>query len=199
MYWNDGIWVASQCVGFVALALCVWALQIKDKPKMLIVNGIACSVICASLALLQNWVVLAILAVAAIRSFIYAYIEILRRRGKKIPTWLPYVIMVALMIATAVPVVFTWNLWVDWVLMGISLVVIYGTVTKEIHIFRVSLLIYGGFAIVNHVYFDNIIGMVTESVQILAILVFYAMFFFAKHKNKEVVNANGQQQQESPT
>ena len=181
------MWIASQVLGFIAVALTIWALQIKSKPKMLIIVGIAYIPLAISVGLLLNWVVFSLMTVVVIRSFIFAFIEHRNQRGKQINKWIPFVLMLVFMTAQVVPVVFTWEWWLDWLLLGSSLFITFGNWAKGPHMIRASMASYDILVIVNHVIFFNIAGIVMAALKLGSVAVFYARFIIANQSDKAAV------------
>jgi hypothetical protein len=175
------LWIASQVFAFIALAIIVFGFQVKRKRNTMFCLACACAVIAVSVAFLENWVVFAIMAVATCRNFQVALFEHLRDKGKKINKYIEMAILALFVIAYIVPIIFTWVWWLDWALLSVSLVILLAGTIKGIHLLRVASICYESLMIVNNVRFFNIIGIVTSSISISSILLFYVRFIW---KNK---------------
>ena len=185
------LWIVSQVFAFIALAIIVFGMQVKRKRNTMICLALGCSMIAVSVAFLMNWVVFAIMTVAVLRNTQVAIFEHLRDKGKQINKNVEYGFLALFVVAYVVPIIFTWVWWVDWALLSVSLVILLAGTLKGIHLLRIASICYDGLMIVNHTVFFNVIGIITSSIVIGSILVFYVRYFWEKRKQKVVkINAN---------
>jgi len=171
------VWIISQIIGFIGVVLCVWSFQIKSKVKMLVLVGAANIFFGLAAGLLLNWVVFWLLLVAAIRSFAFSYLEQRRVRGKRTHKSVSLSLMIVFIFVLIVAVAFTWIWWLDWVLLAISIFIIYGNYAKGIHKLRIGLTTYESAVIINYVVFFNIVGVIQSILLLGAMVVFYIRFF----------------------
>jgi hypothetical protein len=169
-------WIVSQVFSFAAIVLVMVSYQIKHKPKMLAVIGGANLTIALSAALLLNWVVVILMMSAGVRNFVFAYLGNRDSKGQKTATWIPFVLMIVFMISIVVPTWFTWDWWLDWILVLTSLFIIYGAYAKGIHKIRIAFLGYYAFVIVNFILFLDVIGIVRSALGLGSVIVFYVRF-----------------------
>ena len=168
------LWIASQTIGLLSVFATVWFLQIKDKSKMMFVSGTATSLTAVSAALLSNWVIVGLISVTAVRNFSFSFIEHRKKRGREIHRSIPFVLMCVFMIASVVSVSFTWNWWLDWVLLVFALVIIFGNWARGTHLIRLGIASYAAVTIVNYVIFYDYVGIVRASLAIGSVTLFYA-------------------------
>jgi hypothetical protein len=176
------LWIASQISGFVCVAFSMYAFQIKRKANTILAIGIANIFLATSLALLQNWVVFSLISVAAIRSFVFYFIELRAEKGKEIKPVISFLLMIIFMIISIIPVIFTQTWWFDWVLLGCSLFIIFGNWAKGIHLFRLGCMSYDSLVVVNHIKYFNIIGLIQSALLVGAVIVFYIRFFLTRRR-----------------
>ena len=176
------LWIIAQGILFVAIVLQVYAFQVRNKKKTLILAGLFSACTAVSSALLLNWVVFSLMTAAAVRNFVFAYLEHRKTTGKVTPQWVLRLLLVFFFVAFTVPVVFTHVWWLDWVLLAATLIIVYGTYANGIHIFRFGFVSFNSFLIVNHIVFFNIVGIIQSVLVISSIAVFYVRVFVKKRK-----------------
>lgn len=181
------LWIASQVFGFICVALAMWSFQTKRKANTVLLIGIANIFSAVSLALLANWVVFSLISVAIVRSFTFYFIELRIEKGKPINRQITLIFTLLFMVASIIPVIFTWTWWFDWVLLVCSLFIIYGSWAKGIHLIRIACFSYDALSIVNHIMFFNIIGLVQSILLTGSVIVFYVRYFIKKRKEQEQV------------
>jgi len=185
------LWIISQIAIFLAVVLQVVAFQIKNKTTMLFFAGTWSALIAISTGLLLNWVVCGILAISAVRNWVFAYFEHRRTKGKEVHQNITLALFLLFSAFIIISVALTWVWWLDWVLLATVLTISYGGYAKGIHIFRLGYIAYYSFVIVNHLVFFNVVGIAQSVLLLGAMAVFYFRFFKNKMKPKdEAANAS---------
>jgi hypothetical protein len=173
----------------VALVIAMWAMQVKNKTRTMLLIAVACVFNSVSVGLLLNWVVFSFLAITAVRMFIFAFLENKKSSGGEIGRGLYPSLMLFFVVATFVVNAFTFEWWFDWVMCTLSAGAIVGSYLKGIHKMRLTIMAYDTLVIVNHVVFFNVVGIIMQVLLVGSAVVFYVRWFANKRKVAE--NANG--------
>lgn len=170
------IWIVSQIITVIALIMIIFAMQAKVKTKTLILTILFNFLMATATILLQNWILVGIFGVAVFRDLVFIW------REKYFPNNQPisYTTLVLFLVISTVVSLFTASWWFDYLLMTCSLFVIFGSWAKGIHLIRISRFVLSSLAIVNHIMFFNITGVVVEVFSLLAITYFYFNYFRMK-------------------
>jgi len=167
------MWITSQIIGFAGLAMALLAYQAHKKVQTLVLFGVAFAFVAVSLAFLSDWPVVALNVVASVRSFTFAFVEHKGIQGKR----LSLALMLTFMAVAIISVSLLWQWWLDWVLLGASVFIVFGNWAKGPHLIRVSSAIYDGLVIINYVVIFNIIGIVQSVLLLGSVAIFYIRFF----------------------
>ena len=68
-------WQVSQFFAFLSLIAMFWSFQIKNKLRMMLLNGLGTSSLVISAALLGNWTLAVLFGQASIRNYVFCYFE----------------------------------------------------------------------------------------------------------------------------
>ena len=175
-------WIISQAIMVLAIIACMIAFNIKRKTTTLLLVGVSVTLQTISVALLLNWVLFALIMVAAVRVFVFAFFEYRKEHSKEIKQWVTIAFMIIFMVSSVIPVLFLWSWWLDWLLLAAALVLIVGYWAKGIHLMRISSCIYESLTIVNHAVYFNVFGIVLSSLMLISIAVFYGRYFYQKRR-----------------
>jgi hypothetical protein len=185
------IWIVSQIIGFIGLALIVAAFQQRCKIKslkLLTANNFA---LIAGNALLLNWIQVARPFVTIFANA--TFIQIQRKGGEasnRFKIW-SFVIFGVLYVLSFVLI---WALvsfhWFDLFLLGGLLLFNFGKIAKNVHAIHITGAIFQVAMMINALMFSNIIGAISG----LIILSSIAVFYF-----KRWVKRKGEQREEMQT
>lgn len=174
-------WIVSQVFAIITLICVALGFQFKSKSSTLLVSGLAAIFLALSVAFLENWILVGLMAISAVRSFTFAWVD---SRKTPISAAMHFFLMLSFMVLTVILTVITmiyfewW--WFDFFLLTASLFIIFGQWAKGIHFLRIALVVYSVFAIINHAVFLNVTAILVESVIIVSIVIFYIRFYFGK-------------------
>ena len=180
-YFNDPMWWVSQGFAFLALIFFVWGWQIKNKTKMMVLIGLASTALAASAPFLGNYSLAVLFGLAAIRNFVFAYLDWRVSKEKHVAKWLPYFFAVIFAVSTITATVLfvtIWRsvimaVWLELLICVTLLGLIVGNILKGTNLMRVSFVANRVFNIINHIYFANVIAVVIASLSIGSNIVFY--------------------------
>jgi hypothetical protein len=207
MDFSSGLWWISQVFAFIALVCFVWGWQIKNKVKMMVLIGIASTALAASAPFLGNVSLAVLFGLAAVRNFVFAYLDHRVAKGKHVAKWLPYFFAGIFAVATitasvlfmTVPflrryVAFGGNgWWLELLIMITLLGLIVGNILKGTNLMRVSFVANRVFNIINHLYFGNLIAVIIATLSIGSNLVFYCRQLYAWYKKRKGGGGDGVQ------
>ena len=191
------IWIISQFFAYLALIFSVWAWQVKNKIKMMFLVGMFSLFLVISATLLWNYSLGVLFGLAAIRNFVFCFIDWRVAKGRKLPSWLAYAFAVVFAILTITATALLWHtgmtLWLELLICATLLGLIVGNILKGTNLMRCSFIANRAFNIINHAYFMNVIAVFIAFAAIGSNLVFYLREFIAwmkKRKSGEVVAEN---------
>jgi len=183
------LWWISQFFALLALIFSIWAWQVKNKIKMMLLVGLFSVFLAVSASFLGNYSLGVLFGLAAIRNFVFCYIDWRTATGKKVVKWLAYAFAVVFAISTITATALLWHtgmaLWLELLICGTLLGLIVGNILKGTNLMRCSFIANRAFNIVNHMYFANIIAVIIAISAICSNLVFYLREFIARSKNKQ--------------
>ena len=180
------LWIVSQVIMLVSVVAAVYSLQQRSKIKTLLWGSITMSIQVVAFAILLNWVLVGVLAVAIIRQIAFVYFEHRSEKGKPVKFWMPCMTVIVASIVTAVSVALTWEWWFDWVILAVSVFINFAVWAKGIHLMRASFISNDSLTIVNHVVFFNIIGIIMCVIFLCAHTAFYVRYFWFKRKPRNL-------------
>jgi len=174
---SDPLWVTSQIFAFFALVLSIWAWQIKNKIRMMLLVGLFSLCLAISASFLENYSLGVLFGLAAIRNFVFCYLDWRTSKGKSVYKWLPYIFAGIFAASTIIATSLLWHtgmaLWLELLICVTLLGLIIGNVRKGTDLMRVSFVANRSFNIINHMYFNNAIGVVIAISGIGSNVVFY--------------------------
>ena len=189
LYFNDPIWVISQIFAFFALITMFWSFQIKNKIKMMLLLGIGTMFLSVSASFLDNWTLAVLFGLAAIRNYVFSYLDWRVSKGKKVYKWLPYFFAGVFVTSTVTATALLWplgmSLWLE-VLICVTLIgLIIGNILKGTDLMRISFVLNRIFNIINHIYFNNAIAVIIAMLTISSNLIFYTRELIAWRKERK--------------
>jgi len=191
VYFNDPLWLASQAFAILALIFSVWAFQVKKKIKLMVLTGLFSMFLAISASFLANYSLAVLFGLAAIRNFVFSYLDWRVKVGKKVPKWLPYSFAVIFAATTITATALLWHtgmaLWLEVMICLTLLGLIVGNVQKGTNLMRCSFMANRSFNIINHVYFSNIIAVVIAIAAITSNVVFYIRQWIKARGKKQIV------------
>jgi len=176
-------WILSQVIGLVSIVLIFIAFQAKTKSKVLLLQTLAISLGVVGTALLENFVVMGLLAVTIVRNMVFIWLD---KNEEKVSKFVSYAALVFFMVAMVIVVVVTRSWWYDWMLLVVSLISVYGKWAKGIHRIRITSLIFSVAIIPNQIAFANLMGLVIDAIIISSIFMFYVKYFKKKAEAEAV-------------
>ena len=194
---SNPLWITSQVFAFIAFIFSVWAWQVKDKIKMMFLVGIFSLALAISASFLSNFTLGVLFGLAAIRNFVFCYLDWRVSKGKHVDRWLPYffagVFITATITSTVVLVyilrVETVGAWLEWLICITLIGLIIGNILKGTNLMRCSFIANRVFNIINHAYFYNIIAVIIAVSAIGSNIVFYIRQFIAGRKERKAEQA----------
>ena len=187
-YFDEPIWLISQFFAFIAFIFSIWSFQVKNKVKMLFLIGTFSINLAISATLLENYSLGALFGLAAIRNFVFCYLDWRVSVGKHVPRWLSYVFAGIFAAATITGTTLLWHtgmaLWLEVLICVTLLGLIWGNIQKGTNLMRISFIANRTFNIINHVYFNNVIAVIIAASAITSNLVFYLREYIAYKKKK---------------
>jgi len=194
---DDPIWIASQVFAFLALIFAIWAFQVKAKIKLLLLTGVFSTFLAVSASLLENYTLGVLFGLAAIRNYVFMYVDMRIAKGKVVKKWIHYglaIVFAVLTIGATIVLVYiiqvpTRGAWLEWLICATLLGLIVGNVLEGTNLMRVSFVANRVFNIINHVYFNNIIAVVIAVSAIGSNAVYYTRMLVSwlKKRNKEEI------------
>jgi len=179
--WPD--WITSQIIGFIAVLVGMYSLLVKRKTDTLMFGGFTSLFIALSVALLLNWVVFFISILAAVRNFLFAWFEYRKEKGREVKPQITFAAMLVFIVATIVAIAFTWEWWFDWILLVVTILIIYGSWAKGIHKIRIALITFDTLMIINFIIYFSILGIIMSAIFLSAGVAFYMIYFYRKRKS----------------
>ena len=185
---NDPIWVISQIFAFFALVFTIWAWQVKNKIKMMLLVGLFSMFLAASASLLSNYSLGVLFGLAAIRNFVFCYLDWRVSKDKYVPKYLPYIFAGIFIVCTVTATALLWPtgmaLWLELLICVTLIGLIIGNVQKGTNLMRISFIANRSFNIINHLYFNNVIAVIIAIAAIGSNVVFYIRQFVAWYKER---------------
>jgi len=192
---DNPLWWVSQIFAFIALVCFLWGWQIKNKMRMMTLIGIASAALAASASFLGNFSLGVLFGLAAVRNFVFAYLELRVSKGKHVAKWLTYMFagifafctITATILLVHVIKVDIHSIWLEWFICATLLGLILGNILKGTNVMRVSFILNRAFNIINHIYFVNLISVIIAALAIGSNFVYYIRLFVAwiRQRNKE--------------
>jgi len=162
--------VLSQVFAGLALIAMLVAFQCKSPNRTLFIIAIFNTLIALSNALLYNWVVVGIFALAVLRDLVFLW----QRKYYPNDRGIELTTLGVFLVLSIVVFYFTHSgWWYSWLLQAAALFVILGSWWRGIHLIRISRVVISVVAIYNHVYFLNYTNIAVEVVSLITIVIFY--------------------------
>ena len=141
-----------------------------------------------SATFLHNYSLGVLFGLAAVRNFVFSCTDALKEAGKNVPQWLIYSLAAVFAISTITASAMLYHLgvnwWVEFFICLTLLGLIVGNVLPGQNVMRVSFMANRGFNIINHIYFNNAIGVIIATCAIVSNIVYYIRQFIARRQNK---------------
>jgi len=175
------MWLISQGFAFVSMIFSIWSWQVKDKVKMMFLLGMFTSFFVMSAFLLQNYTLAILFGLAAVRNFMFCYLDWRVAKGKYVAKWLPWMFAAIFAVTTIGSTIIlvhvirvdTVGAWLEWLIAVTLLGLIAGNVLEGTHVIRGSFVLNRTFNIINHIEFNNMIAVIIALLSIGSIAVFY--------------------------
>ncbi|MCL2087931.1 MAG: YgjV family protein [Oscillospiraceae bacterium] len=182
---DDPVWIVSQVFAFFALVFLVWSFQMKNKIVIMLLMGLGSAFLGLSAICLGNYSVGMLFWLTAVWNFVFTYLDWRISRGKRVHPKLKYIFAGIFAILTITATSFLWTLgmalWLEIMICVTLLGLILGSVLKGTNIMRVSFITNRVFNIINHIHFNNPIGVIIASTAIGSNVVFYIRQMIAKN------------------
>ena len=191
---SDPIWVTSQIFAFFALIFSIWSWQIKNKVKMMFMVGTFSALLTVSASLLQNYTLGVLFGLAAVRNFVFAYLDWRVSKGKHVPKRLPYFFAVVFAVSTITSTVVlvyiiqvpTFGAWLEWLICLTLLGLIVGNILDGTNLMRCSFILNRVFNIINHIFFNNAVAVIIAVCAIGSNAIFYLRELVAWSKKRKM-------------
>jgi len=194
-YFSDPFWIASQVFAFIAFIFSVWAWQVANKIKMMFLVGIFSASLAISASFLTNFSLGVLFGLAAIRNFVFCYLDWRVSKEKYVPKWLPYFFACVFIVSTVTATALLWHtgmaLWLELFICATLIGLIIGNILKGTNLMRISFIANRSFNIINHAYFYNVIAVIIAIAAIGSNLVFYLRQYLAWKKEGKSKQAAG--------
>ena len=184
---EEPIWIISQFFAAIAFFFTIWAWQVSDKVKVLLLVGIFSTALAISATLLANFTLGVLFGLAAVRNFVFCYIDWKDRLGAFIPKWVRNgfaALFIILTVGATVLLVHiiqvpTYGAWLEWMICITLIGLVIGNIQTGTNLMRVSFIANRVFNIINHIYFNNAIAVFIALAAIGSNVVYYLRVFVA--------------------
>ncbi|MCL2838130.1 MAG: YgjV family protein [Oscillospiraceae bacterium] len=174
-------WIVSQVFAFISFIFSFWSWQVKNKVRMMFLVGTFSAYLVLSAFFLENYTLTLLFGLAAIRNYVFCYLDWRVSTGKYVAKWLPYAfagLFASLTIISTVVLVHilqvrTYSAWLEWLICLTLLGLIIGNILKGTNLMRISFIGNRIFNIINHAYFANIIAVFIAASSIFSNILFY--------------------------
>ena len=147
----------------------------------------------ASAFLLLNYTLALLFGLAAIRNFVFCYLDWRVSKGKYVAKWLPIFFAGVFIVSTVGSTVWlvhilqvpTYGWQLEWLICLTLIGLIIGNILKGTNLMRVSFIANRVFNIINHHYFTNVIAVIIASAAILSNIIFYIRELVAWMKKRK--------------
>ena len=188
-------WYVSQFFAFFAFIFSVWSWQVKNKVRMMFLVGTFSAFLVLSAFFLGNYTLALLFGLAAIRNYVFCFLDWRVSKGKHVAKWLPYMFAVIFAVSTIVSTIIlvhivqvrTYGAWLEWLIFLTLLGLIIGNILKGTNLMRFSFIANRIFNIINHAYFANIIAVFIAICAILSNVVFYIRQWVSSLKERKNV------------
>ena len=185
-------WIVSQVFAFISFIFSFWSWQVKNKVRMMFLVGTFSLFLVLSAFFLENYTLTLLFGLAAIRNYVFCYLDWRRSKEKYVAKWLPYAFAVLFASATIISTVVlvhilqvrTYAPWLEWLICITLLGLIIGNVLKGTNLMRISFIANRIFNIINHAYFANIIAVFIAASSIFSNILFYIREWIAHIRAK---------------
>ncbi|MCL2847970.1 MAG: YgjV family protein [Firmicutes bacterium] len=180
-------WIISQIFAVFALVMIVLSMQAKTKIRTMIFLMVFNALMIVSTALLSQWLIVGISALAIIRDILFIWREKYypNNRGAALVT-LFYILSISIILS---------YLTIDWswptlhlvnaiILQLFSMFFIFGAWKKGVHFIKISRFFLAISALIYHIIFQNYTAVIIEIFCICSIIVFYIRFMVSKRKER---------------
>jgi len=189
---TNPLWWISQVFAAVALVCFLWGWSIKNKIKMMILIGIASTALAISASFLTNFSLGLLFGLAAVRNFVFAYLDIKVKKGKVVKKSTQYswaVTFAVLTIAVTILFLTVWKQyiyfwWLETFICVTLLGLIVGNILTGTNLMRISFMANRALNIVNHILFANLISVIIAALAIGSNVVYYIRLWIEKARKK---------------
>jgi len=185
---NNPLWWVSQIFALLALVFFAWGWTLRNKIKIMIFVGLGSTALAISVPILGDLSLSVLFGLAAIRNFLFAYLDWRAGKGKAVAKWLPWFfagVFVVLTIAATTIFLTLPSLqkfiafdgkgwWLEIVICVTLIGLIIGNILQGTKLMRSSFMLNRAFNIVSHIYFGNVFAIVTDGASILSNIGYYA-------------------------
>jgi len=180
-HFHDPLWIVSQVFAFFALVTMFWSFQITNKIKMMVLLGLGTMFLAISAYFLSNYTLMVLFGLAAVRNYVFSYLDWRTSKGNIVPKWVTYffggVFVVSTVVSTVVLVhvlrVPTAGVWLEWLICVTLIGLVIGNVLEGTNLMRISFVVNRIFNIINHAYFNNVIAVIIAMLTISSNIIFY--------------------------
>jgi len=197
---GNPLWWVSSAFALLALVFFAWGWTLRNKVKIMIFVGLGSTALAISVPILGDVSLSVLFGLAAIRNFLFAYLDWRSAKGKVVAKWLPYFlagVFVVLTIAATVIfltlpslqkyIAFDGKGWWLEILICVTLIgLIIGNILQGTKLMRTSFMLNRGFNIISHIYFGNVFAIVTDAASILSNIGYYARVLDAKMGKRKI-------------
>ena len=189
---DNPLWWISQAFAAVALVAFLWGWSIKNKIKMMILIGIASAALAISASFLTNFSLGFLFGLAAVRNFVFAYLDTQAKKGKVVKKQTQYIwagIFAVSTIAVTILFLTIWDMyiyywWLETFICVTLLGLIVGNILTGTNLMRISFMANRAFNIVNHILFANLISIIIAALAIGSNIIYYIRMWAEKIKSR---------------
>ena len=200
---HDPIWIISQIFAFFALITMFWSFQIKNKIKMMVLLGLGTMFLAFSAVFLENYTLTVLFGIAAVRNYVFSYIDWRISKGKYVAKWVPYFFAGVFIVSTVastvilvyiiqVPIV---GAWLEWLICITLIGLIIGNILEGTNLMRISFVVNRVFNIINHAYFNNAIAVIIATLTISSNIIFYIRQLIAWLKERKAAKLESEKEE----
>ena len=180
------MFVISQVAGFLQILVIIWAFQVKDKKKTLLLYALANILAIITNAFLLNFIIVAVKCVSLFKNSTFAWLQNNREKLTKVVD--VCILFLFWVLAFGAVWISRWltgeRHWFDWMIFGVLLFTYWSEWSRGIHRIRISSLVYYVVIIINAMMFFNV-AMIIEAIIISgSIFVFYYRYLKRPQDNR---------------
>ena len=194
-YFEEPRWIVSQIFAVIAFVFTIWAWQVSNKIKVLLLVGIFSTALAVSASLLGNFTLGVLFGLAAIRNYVFCYLDWLDSKERFVPNWVRNgfaALFIILTVGSTVLLVHiiqvqTYGAWLEWMICITLIGLVIGNIQTGTDLMRVSFIANRVFNIINHIYFNNVVAVAIATSAIGSNIIYYIRMLIAWVKSVKLL------------